>query len=136
MIELSKPKPDHMPESNKPYGLCVAWRNQQPLKPIAISIKPPSERLLELSKPRKRHDQPIIYQYTCGQPEKTKTETKKHRCMSARFDRLSKPIIRQCWNNQKNDEYKAKKTISQEKSIIAANLARKILRKMVASNFA
>ena len=122
MIELSKPKPDHMPESNRPYGLRVAWRNQQPLKPITISTNPPSERLLELAKPRKRHDQPIIYQYTCGQPEKPKTETKKQRCMSARLERLSKPIIRRCWNNQTNDEYKVKKAISQEKVNIRCSL--------------
>ena len=67
MVELSRPKPDHMPESNKPHGMRVAWRNQQPLKPVKICEKGPSERLLQLAKPRKRHDQPIIYQYTCGQ---------------------------------------------------------------------
>merc|ERR1712179_759939 len=78
--------------------------------------KEPSQRLLQLAKPRKRHDQPIIYQYTCGQPDgivKPNKETKQ-RCMSARLDRLSKPIIRHCWNAQRDDvdENKIAKTIS------------------------
>jgi len=115
MAELSRPKPDHMPEWNRPHGMQVAWRNQQPLKPVKIFDKAPNKRLLELAKPRKRHDQPILYQYTCGQPDgisKPCLETKQ-RCMSARLDHLSKPIIRHCWNNQRDDdEIKISKTIS------------------------
>merc|ERR1712128_207193 len=87
MAELSRPKPDHMPEWNRPHGMQVAWRNQQPLKPVKIFDKAPNKRLLELAKPRKRHDQPILYQYTCGQPDgisKPCMETKQ-RCMSARL---------------------------------------------------
>jgi len=95
--------------------MWVAWRNQQPLKPVKVCANEPSQRLLELAKPRKRHDQPIIYQYTCGQPDGISKPSKemKQRCMSARLERLSKPIIRHCWNNQKDDdEIKIAKTIS------------------------
>ena len=94
------------------------------------SSKAPSERILELAKPRKRYDQPIIYQYTCGQPDSTTKPTKnaKFRPMSSRLEELSKPIVREAWNNEQIVNKKKPQPISDER---LSQLSRLVFDKML-----
>ena len=86
-----------MSEENRPVGVGVHWRNQEPLKPIVVSKKTPSERLLELAMPKKSHGpEPVkMYQYSCGHPDPLPTPKKDVGAkLNARLERLSRPIGR------------------------------------------